>query len=44
MVFEAKSPKGWIGTIIQFYCLKAWFGSLKLGNLKLGMEARGKWM
>ncbi|RVW80763.1 hypothetical protein CK203_050709 [Vitis vinifera] len=27
---EAKSPRGCIGTIIQLYCLKAWFGSLEL--------------
>ncbi|KAL6342095.1 hypothetical protein AAG906_038575 [Vitis piasezkii] len=30
LVLGAKSPRGWIGTIIQLYCLKAWFGSLEL--------------
>ncbi|KAL6338662.1 hypothetical protein AAG906_021479 [Vitis piasezkii] len=27
---DCKGPRGWIGTIIQLYCLKAWFGSLEL--------------
>ena len=26
----AKNPRQWIRTIIQLYCLKAWFGNLKL--------------
>ena len=29
-MLEAKSPRGWIGTIIQLYCLKTWLGSLDI--------------
>ena len=29
-MLEDKSPRGWIGTIIQLYCLNAWFGSLEI--------------
>ena len=36
----AKSLRGLIGTIIQLYYLKSWFGSLEL----VESQARGEWM